>query len=151
MPRTEKLTSERRNEDSPCSKPKQHVEASSSAPDARRGGERPSHELKAIYAMVERGQLPGVTRIGRRMLFRLDALLDWLGQKSHRRRRKVTSDERQSETLKKDVWLVDVMDRLRTADAPENAAGCESSRNPRPNAGRESGAAFAAPRPKSWL
>jgi excisionase family DNA binding protein len=37
---------------------------------------------KAIYAMVERGQLPGVVRIGRRLLVRQDALLDWLGQKS---------------------------------------------------------------------
>jgi excisionase family DNA binding protein len=37
---------------------------------------------KAIYVMVERGQLPGVTRIGRRMLFRSDILLDWLRQKS---------------------------------------------------------------------
>ena len=37
---------------------------------------------KAIYAMAERGQLPGTTRIGRRLLFRQDALLDWLGQKS---------------------------------------------------------------------
>jgi len=32
----------------------------------------------AIYAMVERGQLPGVTRIGRRVLFRSEILLDWL-------------------------------------------------------------------------
>jgi len=38
----------------------------------------------AIYAMVERGQLPGVTRIGRRILVRRDALLDWLDQKSAR-------------------------------------------------------------------
>jgi excisionase family DNA binding protein len=37
---------------------------------------------KAIYAMVERGHLPGVTRIGRRVLVRQDALVDWLGQKS---------------------------------------------------------------------
>ena len=37
---------------------------------------------KAIYAMVERLQLPGVIRIGRRVLIREDALLDWLGQKS---------------------------------------------------------------------
>jgi len=36
---------------------------------------------KAIYAMVARGQLPGVIRIGRRLLFRRDALLDWLDQK----------------------------------------------------------------------
>jgi excisionase family DNA binding protein len=36
----------------------------------------------AIYAMVERGQLPGITRIRRRVLIREDALLDWLGQKS---------------------------------------------------------------------
>ena len=37
---------------------------------------------KAIYAMVERGQLPGIVRIGRRVLLREDALLDWLRQKS---------------------------------------------------------------------
>jgi excisionase family DNA binding protein len=37
---------------------------------------------KAIYAMVERAQLPGIVRIGRRVLIREDALLDWLGQKS---------------------------------------------------------------------
>lgn len=35
---------------------------------------------KAIYAMVERRQLPGVTRVNRRVLFRADALLDWLDQ-----------------------------------------------------------------------
>ena len=33
---------------------------------------------KAVYAMTERGQLPGVTRIGRRVLYRRDELLDWL-------------------------------------------------------------------------
>lgn len=37
---------------------------------------------KAVYAMVERRQLPGVTRIGRRVLVREDALVNWLGQKS---------------------------------------------------------------------
>ena len=37
---------------------------------------------KAIWAMAERGQLPGIVRIGRRVLFRQDTLLDWLGQKS---------------------------------------------------------------------
>jgi excisionase family DNA binding protein len=37
---------------------------------------------KAIYAMIERGQLPGIVRIGRRVLVRQDALLDWLRQKS---------------------------------------------------------------------
>jgi excisionase family DNA binding protein len=37
---------------------------------------------KAIYTMVERGQLPGVVRIGRRVLVRKDALLDWLHQQS---------------------------------------------------------------------
>lgn len=37
---------------------------------------------KAVYAMVERGQLPGVVRIGRRVLFQQHALVDWLGQKS---------------------------------------------------------------------
>ena len=33
---------------------------------------------KAVYAMVARHQLPGVTRIGRRVLMRRDVLLDWL-------------------------------------------------------------------------
>lgn len=33
---------------------------------------------KAVYAMVERGVLPGVTRIGRRLLFHRDDLLRWL-------------------------------------------------------------------------
>jgi len=37
---------------------------------------------KAIYSMVERRQLPGIVRIGRRVLVREDALLDWLRQKS---------------------------------------------------------------------
>ena len=36
---------------------------------------------KAVYAMVERGLLPRVTRIGRRVLFRCDDLLHWLDQK----------------------------------------------------------------------
>ncbi len=33
---------------------------------------------KAIYTMVERLQLPGVTRIGRRVLIHERTLLDWL-------------------------------------------------------------------------
>lgn len=37
---------------------------------------------KAIYAMIERRQLPGVVRVGRRVLLRQDVLLSWLGQKS---------------------------------------------------------------------
>ena len=37
---------------------------------------------KGVYAMVERGQLPGVTRIGRRVLIRSAELLHWLEQKS---------------------------------------------------------------------
>ena len=37
---------------------------------------------KAVYLMAERGLLPGVTRIGRRILFRTDVLLHWLDQKS---------------------------------------------------------------------
>ena len=37
---------------------------------------------RAVYAMVERGQIPGVVRLGRRVLFRQQTLVDWLGQKS---------------------------------------------------------------------
>jgi excisionase family DNA binding protein len=33
----------------------------------------------AVYAMVERQQIPGVIRIGRRVRFRRDTLLTWLG------------------------------------------------------------------------
>jgi excisionase family DNA binding protein len=36
---------------------------------------------KAMYAMVERRQVPGVIRIGRRVLFRAADLLHWLDQK----------------------------------------------------------------------
>ena len=36
---------------------------------------------RAIYAMIERRQLPGVVRVRRRVLLRADDLLDWLNQK----------------------------------------------------------------------
>jgi len=36
---------------------------------------------KAVYAMPERGQLVGVTRVGRRLLTRRDDLLSWLDEK----------------------------------------------------------------------
>lgn len=36
---------------------------------------------RAVYAMVERRQLPGVVRLRRRVLLRSDDLLDWLDQK----------------------------------------------------------------------
>ena len=35
---------------------------------------------KAVYAMAERGQLPGVVRIGRRIRVRRTVLLNWLLQ-----------------------------------------------------------------------
>ena len=35
---------------------------------------------KAVYAMIERGQLPGVVRIGRRVLVLEADLLQWLRQ-----------------------------------------------------------------------
>jgi excisionase family DNA binding protein len=37
---------------------------------------------KAVYSMIARDQLPGIVRIGRRVLVRHDALIDWLSQKS---------------------------------------------------------------------
>ena len=36
---------------------------------------------RAVYAMVERRQLPGIIRIRRRVLLRTADLLDWLDQK----------------------------------------------------------------------
>ena len=35
---------------------------------------------KAVYLMVDRGQLPGVTRLGKRVLIRRDDLLAWLDE-----------------------------------------------------------------------
>jgi excisionase family DNA binding protein len=35
---------------------------------------------KSIYSMIERAQLPGVTRLGRRVLVRRDDLLRWLNE-----------------------------------------------------------------------
>jgi excisionase family DNA binding protein len=37
---------------------------------------------KAVYTMIERGLLPGVTRLGRRVLTRSDQLLDFLDHNS---------------------------------------------------------------------
>jgi len=37
---------------------------------------------KAVYVMISRAQLPGVTRLGRRVLICRDDLLEWLRQKS---------------------------------------------------------------------
>jgi excisionase family DNA binding protein len=37
---------------------------------------------KALYARIERRQLPGVVKFGRRVLIRTDDLLDWLRQKT---------------------------------------------------------------------
>jgi excisionase family DNA binding protein len=36
---------------------------------------------KAVYAMAERAQIPGVTRIGLRLLIRRDDLLSWLDER----------------------------------------------------------------------
>ena len=44
-------------------------------------GELLRKSRKAVWVMAERGQLPGVTRIGRRLLFRRDELIRWLDQK----------------------------------------------------------------------
>jgi excisionase family DNA binding protein len=35
---------------------------------------------RAVYTMLERGQLPGAVRIGRRVLFRSDDLVGWLAE-----------------------------------------------------------------------
>ena len=35
---------------------------------------------KAIYVMAERRQLPGVTRVRKRLLIRTESLLQWLDQ-----------------------------------------------------------------------
>ncbi|MBP7779562.1 MAG: helix-turn-helix domain-containing protein [Acidobacteria bacterium] len=42
---------------------------------------------RAVYAMVERHQLPGVIRLRRRVLFRADVLLDWLTRSARHHQR----------------------------------------------------------------
>ena len=37
---------------------------------------------KAVYLMAARGRLPGLTKVGRRILFRTDVLLKWLDKQS---------------------------------------------------------------------
>ncbi|WP_248346290.1 helix-turn-helix domain-containing protein [Anaeromyxobacter paludicola] len=37
---------------------------------------------KAVYTLAERAQLPGVVRLGRRLLFRRETLVEWLSEKS---------------------------------------------------------------------
>ena len=41
----------------------------------------PRKTRRALYSMVERGQIPGVIRLHRRLLFRADELLHWIDQK----------------------------------------------------------------------
>lgn len=41
---------------------------------------------RAVYVAVQRAQLPGVVRIGGRLLFRRDELLEWLGLKAKEKR-----------------------------------------------------------------
>jgi excisionase family DNA binding protein len=36
----------------------------------------------AIYAMVERGKIPGVLRVGRRLLFSEDVLRTWIAERT---------------------------------------------------------------------
>ena len=36
---------------------------------------------KAVYAMIARGQLPGIVRLGRRVLFDRDELLQWFAER----------------------------------------------------------------------
>ena len=38
---------------------------------------------KGVYSLIERRQLPGVVRLGRRVLVRSSDLLEWLRQKCH--------------------------------------------------------------------
>lgn len=35
---------------------------------------------KSIYTMVDRGEIPGVTKLGRRLRFRRDAIEAWLAE-----------------------------------------------------------------------
>jgi excisionase family DNA binding protein len=40
---------------------------------------------KSVYSMIERGQLPGIVRLGRKILVRRDRLLRWLSKEERSR------------------------------------------------------------------
>ncbi len=40
---------------------------------------------KAIYALIERGLIPGVRRVGRRILVRQNELIEWIESKAAKR------------------------------------------------------------------
>src|SRR5207237_7022862 len=65
-----------------------------------------------IYAMIERSLLPCVVRIGRRLLIRQYALLDWLRQKSTPSLEKYTAMSVRVRSYRKSGWMVDVNTRL---------------------------------------
>jgi len=79
------LSEERRSPTAPGKRLSPPLSASSNIPVMLTAGEvavalRTSR--KAVYAMIERAQLPGIVRIGRRVLVRQDALLDFLDHNS---------------------------------------------------------------------
>jgi excisionase family DNA binding protein len=84
----------RHSGDIPCATDREHEDTSLGAQNHSRASEEwPSlltvsevavvlrTSRKAVYAMAERAQLPGVTRIGRRLLVRRDDLLSWLDER----------------------------------------------------------------------
>ena len=78
--------------------------------------------------MVERGQLPGVTRVGRRVLIRSADLLHWLDQ-SVRHRQGVMAMSVKIRPYRHGGWEVDINVRLpdgrdtRPGEAPVSRSG----------------------------
>ena len=90
---------------------------------------------KATYAMIARGQLPGVVRIGRRVLVWEDELVDWLDQKACAIAGGVDSDERHNQTFQ-DWRMGSGYPRESFRTAREHEAGLGSARrSPQHSAG----------------
>ncbi|MBI4262919.1 MAG: helix-turn-helix domain-containing protein [Acidobacteria bacterium] len=67
---------------------------------------------RAIYAMIERRQLPGVIRIRRRVLLRADELVHWLDQKRAPSPSRVMAMSVKVRAYRRGGWEVDITIRL---------------------------------------
>ena len=80
---------------------------------------------RAIYAMIERRQLPGVIRVRRRVLLRADDLLDWLEPEARAITRGVTAMSVTIRPYRRGGWEVDI--RVVTPDGTRHVAGAQTS------------------------
>ena len=87
---------------------------------------------KAVYAMIERRQLPGVVRIGRRVLIRTTRFATLAAPEVHAIAGKVNSDERDSQTVSTADGKSTSRSGWPTDRDTGNVAGFGSARSRRP-------------------